>query len=470
MGYVPQFRNDLFISYRHVSNDGQDKWVDAFCDQLRVHLAELVGEIAIWRDSAEIRAGDRWRKEIAEALDSTAIFLAIVTGTYFDSDVCRTELDQFLGRIKRADAAVQQRLVPVFKQPPGPDQSLPPELGEFDHHRFFEFRPKGSTHFQEFRPGEREETAPLFASTLAALAQDLREALQMLKGIARAQAIGTIYLAEVGPELHAEREKLRTDLQQRGYLVVPERRYFWNASNFAETIARDLDAAQLCIHQIARTASIDSTILDRSQRQLDLAVQAMARRQAPPPLVWVQPADVTDPGAQKLVDYVERNLSNRGVEYSEGTLEDFKTQIYDTLAKRASPTESHVAVIVEDDDLAASGDLLELLAARLNVEPRRIRFTGSNPRDASSLAKTLARCRHCIILWGSRPEEWIADLLARDSIAGFAGCQRLCVYVGHPPSAEKDTFRSSKAHLVRSSAASPEAQLGEFLGRAKDGR
>src|SRR6185369_15695232 len=100
---------------------------------------------------------------------------------------------------------------------------LPPELGEFQDHRFFEYRPPNSHHFQEFRPGKDEETAPLFLSKLAMLAQDLGATLKLLKGIAREHAIGTVYLAQVGPELQPEREKLRSDLQQRGYLVLPER-------------------------------------------------------------------------------------------------------------------------------------------------------------------------------------------------------------------------------------------------------
>src|SRR6185369_5040096 len=111
MGYVPRFTNDLFISYRHASNEAHDHWIDAFCGELQASLAELVGNVTIWKDAAAIRAGDRWRPEIAAALDDTAIFLAIVSKTYFDSDVCRSELDQFLGRVKDASEAIGRRIV-----------------------------------------------------------------------------------------------------------------------------------------------------------------------------------------------------------------------------------------------------------------------------------------------------------------------------------------------------------------------
>ena len=99
MGYLPQFKNDLFISYRRSSNEGQDPWVDNFCDSVRSSLRDLVGDVQMWRDTSELRAGDAWRPEIADAVDTAGIFLAVISRTYFDSDECRKELDRFLQRV-----------------------------------------------------------------------------------------------------------------------------------------------------------------------------------------------------------------------------------------------------------------------------------------------------------------------------------------------------------------------------------
>ena len=46
MGYLPQFKNDLFISYRRTSNEGQDPWVDNFCASVRAQLRVRVGREA----------------------------------------------------------------------------------------------------------------------------------------------------------------------------------------------------------------------------------------------------------------------------------------------------------------------------------------------------------------------------------------------------------------------------------------
>ena len=99
--------------------------MDNFCDSLRASLRDLVGDVQMWRDTAELRAGDAWRSEIAEAVDSAGIFLAVISRTYFDSDECRKALDRLLGRLKSAEAAGGRKLVPIFKHPPKPDQTLP---------------------------------------------------------------------------------------------------------------------------------------------------------------------------------------------------------------------------------------------------------------------------------------------------------------------------------------------------------
>jgi hypothetical protein len=474
MGYLPQFKNDIFISYRRASNEGEDRWVDAFCDRLRARLADLVGDITIWRDSAAIRAGDQWRPEIAEALDNAAIFLAIISRTYFDSDVCRAELDRFLGCAKEAAEAMQRRIVPIFKQPTKPDQELPQELAEIHHHDFFQPGPLGSNHFREFSPGKDEETALRFWETLEQLAQDLMDALETLKGRARARAAGTVYLARVGPELHAERAKLRSDLQQRGYLVVPECEYLWNAADFQERIGRDLDAALLCVHQVARTASIEPKTAGRARLQLELAAQAMTRKAKPPPLVWIQPANNTDDGARALIDYIERDLSNSGVEYCQGSLEDFKTQIYDKLPSRdpapaAVVPVREVALVVEEGDVSATGEITAFLVDKLGLEPRRIKFSGSAPRDPSSLARTLARCRKCIIFWGAQSEEWVSDLLTLEGLGAYASKEGLCVYGAAPASPEKSTFRTNRARTIPAASDVAEADLRRFLGATETG-
>jgi hypothetical protein len=468
LAYVPQFDFDIFVSYRHASNEGDDPWVDAFCDQLHHLLAEFSGDISIWRDSAVLRAGDRWRPEIAHALERAAIFLAIISRTYFDSDVCRTELDSFLGQRRSDTATGNIRIVPVFKQPPKEDQDLPRELAEIHHHEFYELKPPGSRRFREFSPAS-ESTASQFLETMSQLAQDLGFALDELRERARRSTVGTVYLSRVGPELYAERAKLRGDLQQRGYLVVPETEYFWNAMEFRERITEDLGAAHLCIHLVSRTPSIDPLTADRARVQLDLATTIMNEQGKPLPLVWIQPAAETAAEAQALIDYIERDAANRGVEYLPGTLEDFKTQVYEKLDRRPAPTPTvkakarDLGLICQDSDLLAMDELVGFLTDTLGLGLRRVKCAAAGPVNAEALAAALAHCDRAIVFWGTQPEEWVTDLLSLDALGNHANRKQLCVFTAAPLSPEKATYRTGKATTIHMTSPRREAELRAFL-------
>jgi hypothetical protein len=467
MGYLPQFKNDLFISYRRTSNEGQDPWVDNFCASVRAQLRDLVGDVQMWRDTAELRAGDAWRPEIAEAVDSTGIFLAVISRTYFDSDECRKELDRFLGRLKAGDGAGLpgggRKLVPIYKHPPKPDQELPRELAEIGHHEFFNLNPKP---WRELDPKRDYDD---YHERLGRVVFDLMAALEELQGLQKKQALGKVFIANVGPELLQERERLRTDLRQRGFLVVPEHEYLWNADDHRERIARDLGEALLCIHLVQRQASIEPLTPARTRLQLELAHAEMQQRGRPAPLVWIQPAPDTDATARSLVDYVESDLANEGVDYLQGSLEDLKTLMLDKLPKptpKTPPKPREVAVLVEEGDLADLGPLKALLADKLGVEPRPLKFSRATPKDEERLARTLAACPQAIIFWHRQSEDWVFDLMDLDPLADRLGPERLCIVAAGEGSDEKASFTTKKARMVNAVVSSGEAELRRFLDGA----
>lgn len=462
MAYLPQYKNDLFISYRRSSNEGQDPWVDNFCKSVQDQLRDLVGDVQIWRDTAELRAGDAWRPEIAEAVDSTGIFLALISRTYFDSDECRKELDRFLGRLKRAEAA-GCKLVPVYKHPPKPDQSLPRELAEIGHHEFFNLNPKPWRELDPRRDSDNDD----YRERLGRVVFDLMAALEELQGQQKKQALGKVFIANVGPELLQDRERLRTDLRQRGFLVVPEHEYLWNADDHRERIARDLGEALLCVHLVSRQASIEALTPARSRLQLELAHAEMKRRGRPAPLVWAQPAAATDPSAQPLIDYIANELADEGIDYlAKHSLEDLKTLMLDKLPKpapKAAAKPREVALLVEDGDLADLGPLKALLADTLGVEPRPLKFSRETPKDEERLARTLAACPQAIIFWSRQSEDWVFDLMDLEALADRLGPDRLCIYASGEASDEKSSFTTKKAQVVQALVSQGEAELRSFL-------
>lgn len=471
MAYLPQFQNDLFVSYRRSSNEGDDPWVDNFCASVRAQLRDLVGEVQIWRDTAELRAGNAWRPEIAAAVDSSAIFLALISRTYFDSDECRKELDRFLGRLKQVDSnsglpgmpGGGRKLVPVFKHPPRADQALPRELAQIGHHAFFNLDPKP---WRELDPRRDHDD---YHERLGRVVFDLMSALEELHGLQKKRARGTVFVANVAPELLQERERLRSDLRQRGFRVVPEHEVLWNADDHRERLARDLGEALLCVHLVQRQASVEPLTPARTQLQLVLAQAEMHRRGRPPPLVWVQPAAATDPACATLVDYIDSDLANQGAEVLQGSLEDLKTLMFDQLpqpAPAAPPKPRQVALLVEDADLADIGPLRALLADTLGLEPRPLKFNGAQPRDAERLARTLAACPQAVIVWHRQNEDWLFDLLDLDALAGHLGPGRLAIATIGADSPEKASFTTRKARMVSALVDSGEAEWRRFFDAA----
>ncbi len=459
MGYLPQCKNDIFISYRHASNES-NKWVDEFHKELRASLEERVGQVVIWRDSAEIRAGDQWRVEIDDALDTTAIFIAIVVKTYLESRVCTAELDRFLARTKNTGQGLQPIIIPIFKLLPKPER-LPPELDAIHHHQFFQSDP-----YSEFVPGD-DKTAHRFYEALSRLSLDLSIKLAKLRGDIRNYTAGKVFLAEVGPELYTDHEKLRSDLLQRGYWVVPEHPYLWHASDFDRKLLDDLEEADLCVHIVGRGASIEAESHEQAKVQLERAVMEMNRRGKRPPIVWIPPTRDTADQARGVIEFVEYDLANRGVEYWQGSLEDFKTQIYEQLAG-PSPSLglgkiSEVALLVEEKDVGRTGQLNNLLVEAMGRDCRRIQFSGNVARDASAFAKALRTCEKCIIFWGTQSEEWLFDILASDTLAGHLGRDKLAIYVAMPATAEQLTFRTKKARTILAEPGGNLVDLRDFF-------
>lgn len=97
----------VFVSYSHKD--------EAVLERLRTHLAMLRrdGRIDEWFDR-EILAGGEIDAEIAERLESSGLFLLLVSPDFLDSDYCvEKEMERALERHRSGDA----RVVPIIVEP-----------------------------------------------------------------------------------------------------------------------------------------------------------------------------------------------------------------------------------------------------------------------------------------------------------------------------------------------------------------
>jgi hypothetical protein len=457
---------DVFVSYRHIADEYPKGWVESFCDHLHTGLSQELSQVAIWRDKSELRAGDNWRDEIAAVLESTRIFVAVINASYFDSPVCREELNSFLGKLNAGPGGEGRVMVPIFKDSGCDLDEMPQELQELHRRDFFT---EGGV------PLHPLHDAKAYWIKIAQVVQDLAKTLKHLQGQRDSLAPGKVFVARVGKELEERREELCSNLQQQGWLVLPKLDYMWNSANAVARIQRDLNQADLCIHLISGGEPKDPARPGRDQQQLELAHAAMQEHGKPAPLVWIQGAKDAAPVMLPLIAKIENELANHGVCYLKGDFAELKAEMWARLGKpavvaQASPAADapvlDVAVLVEASEKNELGDLKELLVDKLNAEPSVVRFAGSAPEKEERLHDVLSSCAKVLVFWSGQSEDWVGTVLKLLASRGHWGHHRVCVYAAGADSDDKRGYKSKRALVLQATADANESGLRQFLAAA----
>lgn len=469
VSYLPGFRFDLFLSYRHDADQGPVKWVSTFRERVHTSLKSRIGDVEIYKDDLNIIGSDDWRDNIVKALNDSAVFVAILSGTYYQSPECLFELESFLTRLKEsaADPSRKRALLPVLKHPPGADVRVPPEISAAQHVQFFDYDPPGSRLIREFDLGASREAALQFESALQRFVAELEVKLNDMRGVA-SKSLGTVFLADVAIDQAVSRDRIRADLRQRGYTVVPaEAKYLWSSDHVLDWISADIAKADLCVHPISAHGGSDPQMPQRSRLQLDLAVQAMKAAGKPMPVVWIERDASPDEGARELVQHVKTTLADQGVDHWSGSMEDFKTDLVarlEALLDMRKAAAMEVAMVFEAKDVEATPELSDLLVG-LSIEPERVKLDGTSPRNPALAAKLATRKdMRCVVLWAGEPEEWLSELLDSEVLRPFLGKDSLCIYCVQPYTADKRAFRTGRAQIILGTADDHLGQLRRFLG------
>jgi hypothetical protein len=100
MAQLPGYDHDIFISYAHHDNygfGGRPGWVDVFEDWLFnwLHKRRGLADLRILRDKKRMHGNTVFDDANQNALDSSALFLALTSRNYLQSDYCRKELRRY---------------------------------------------------------------------------------------------------------------------------------------------------------------------------------------------------------------------------------------------------------------------------------------------------------------------------------------------------------------------------------------
>lgn len=294
----------------------------------------------------------------------------------------------------------------------------------------------------------------------------------------------TIFLAFAAGDLETFRERLKRELVNRGYRIVPAMVALPLNAPQAEAVIRSaLMAADVAIHPIGAQYG---WIPDESERSV-VEIQYLlgideSRRHELPRFIW------TPRGVHTNDERMRRFLLNvqRDIEFSpetqriSGTLEDFLEQFLPTLtpAKRAAngstatmrPREHAPRVYLINDSLdEEAADQVEDYLFDLGFEVTRPLIAGERDQVKEAHQRNLGACDAALIYYGAASRTWVdmqlLDLVNLSQAKPADDTPMQGVLVAPPIDRKKARFRTHIAEVLRFESGFAETALEPFALR-----
>ena len=181
----------------------------------------------VWRDK-RLTGAEKFSDVIEQQLRSSAVLVTVISPGYLRSEWCNRELMGFAELAQqRGDLRIEnlERVVKVLRLPV--DRSaLPPLLDEALGTEFFRVDP-ASGRARDLLVDEQADAERVFLARVDDVAQNIGRLLEAMdSGRDGAESPpapngDTVFLAWTTSDLGEERERLRRELEARGYRVVP---------------------------------------------------------------------------------------------------------------------------------------------------------------------------------------------------------------------------------------------------------
>lgn len=542
--YVPIFESRAFVSLEYdillsfagaddLALPGESGWVSGLRTTLDHFLLQILGDQPRIATTTDHTLG-------ADAAHTVGLVVAILSPSFVRDTAARDAIEAFASA---AGPAGGGRLVKVIKSPV-PLEQVAASLGPAPGHDFFEIDATGATvEFRtEFGTEAKQQfftrtyqLAQALAPTLLAMRGAFGET-PAAPGVAQAPADAaaplpqtappqpetavasepgsaplpappaspepaapaatkpsgpagpepatggkvTLFLAETIGALRDRRAEVRSELQQLGYVVLPEGDLpVMDSGRLVEAVNRGLEAADLSVHLIGHDYGLVPEGESRSvvELQLDAAGDRIASR-----LLWIAAGDPADERQSVFLDGVRNDaVGLMGTELYSGSFEEFKNGIRE-LAERAGKSMNgdqpaaedriEVYVVCDRTDYPSTKQLEDYLRSRgfAVVMPA---FEGE---EAIELHKNyLLYCDANLLFYGQAADTWVQmKLLDWRKLAGWGREKPMLakgVYVAPPSDDRKRRFKLDDGSLVMrvGEGFKPEA-LDPFLERIASGK
>jgi len=485
-----EFEGDAFISYAHLDNiglvEGQKGWVANLHRALEVRVGQLLGKSAhIWRDP-KLQGNDLFETTLVEKLKHVAVLVTVVSPRYLKSEWTMRELHEFMAAAAEQGGMQVGGKARIFKvlKTPVPLDKVPDELKMVLGYEFFKVEPdtgKVRELDDVFGPEAQRE----FWTRLDDLAHDIVSLLEAIDhhddraatpsatvmsiGSPVAQAVitaaaskGTVYLAQTTSDLRDQADRLRRDLLQHGYTVLPTTPLPDVADEANTAIRENLAHSKLSVHLIGRNYSLVPEGGEASliEMQHELAVARGSDRQFHR-LIWVPDGQqVSDARQQKVIERIA--MDPRGdarADFLETMFEDLRTAVMDRLTRvtkvetppPSTPNDGPAPMLylmADQRDAEAIQPWADALFDQ-GVEVIRPLFDGDESDIREYHEENLRLCDGVLIFYGAANELWLQRKLRELQKAPGYGRTKpkpaagVCLIGVRTP--EKERFRSHDA-------------------------
>ncbi len=474
MTFVPNYENDIFVSYAHVDNQvepGADEgWVTTLVKGLKTKLAQKLGRsdaYKLWIDP-QLSRHVRITPQIMHTLKKTAILVVILSPGYVHSDWCQREKDTFLNFIKEKIRSGSR--VFIVERDKIKDKERPPEFEELKGYCFWvQEEGKAPRILGTPRPNPDDHR---YYDLVNDLSYDLAEELEKLKltnerpdtKTQLPDAGPTVFLAEVTDDLNSQRDGVKRYLNQAGVQVLPETCYPGDPRAFKQAVERDLDKCKLFVQILSGTAGKKPPDLPQGYVHLQFEC---AKKVGKTILQWrSRELDI-----DSITDQEHRALLQLDTVLAIG-IEEFKLMVKEKVFYKAPahvkiPMETFVFVDMESTDRSLANEVCDVIERygatyALPVE------CGKPAEIRNDLEQNLLECDALVVIYGSSTVTWVREHL-RQSRKILAMRERplqaLAVYEGPPEPKNNLGFKLANMRILDCKKGLREQELISFLDK-----
>ncbi len=499
MAPLPDFDEDVFISYAQIDNQRLDEglkgWVETLHERLRIRLEQLTGEaVRVWRDRS-LQGNDIFAESLVEHLTKAAVLVSVLSPRYVKSEWCMRELREFCDHAEShlgLNVGDKSRVFKVLKLHV-PLEEHPPQLRGSLGYEFFEYD-RERERAREFSPDVTPARDIRYWEKLEDLAYDITQTFKTMRrasgSLSATAAPGgepkTVYLSETTSDLVKERDLIKRELQLHGHVVLPDRELPLRGEELRAAVREYLGRSELSVHLLGGSYGVIPEDEEQSLAEIQSEL-AEERGESLRRIVWL-PTGVAprNPRQQQFLDHFRLGLNGqRGTEVLQTSLEDLKKLIEERVSAKPRQPEAagnghagdespaSVYLICDKDDFGEVAPVEDYIYERgMNVILPAVEGDETSVREDHKA--NLIDCDAVMLYYGRGNDIWLR-MKQRElqKAAGYGRTKPLlakAIYVTGPPTPSKERVRDLEALVIRNFDKFSPEPLQPFLEKVRQGK